>query len=515
MKRRSGQKGNFIRRGCILIGALICALASFCIALPAADQVKAETVTDTLTIKIGYWGMPETEYVTKAEYHWTQLQKELPVYEQAYSYFRDKENRSYAVIVAAARGFYLEDILNHAGVNVSDVENISFYTNDYAAGAFTSFTPSQLLSEPRYYYDNLASHINNEFNDAGILTGYSVDPSAYDNREQVPTMLALESNWNTFEAGTENTNPVFSGLSTGSRFRLLFGQTDPTEMRTNQSAKYVHTIALTIPGSPEIKGGSGDYTGKIMLSTKLGRHTVTFDVAADEAMLDTIRQKLVWTSSDDSVLRIENIAMDPSAEYDDAVTVRIDYEVLKEGARAAIQGDFMGMQLQGSTIETDPAADGDSEQDQEGGGAGKGGKSGGKSGGKNNGSKSGSGSVSAAAPPASGNTSPERRLSLTPQGGTVTAAQAAQAAQTQQAAQASSAEGTAESEQMVAMDLESVLDADDMKQNITVNDPTRKYAPFLCGGAGFILAMGGAAAALQFKAQMGQAAFLFRRRRSG
>ena len=368
MKRRSGQKGNFIRRGCILIGALICALASFCIALPAADQVKAETVTDTLTIKIGYWGMPETEYVTKAEYHWTQLQKELPVYEQAYSYFRDKENRSYAVIVAAARGFYLEDILNHAGVNVSDVENISFYTNDYAAGAFTSFTPSQLLSEPRYYYDNLASHINNEFNDAGILTGYSVDPSAYDNREQVPTMLALESNWNTFEAGTENTNPVFSGLSTGSRFRLLFGQTDPTEMRTNQSAKYVHTIALTIPGSPEIKGGSGDYTGKIMLSTKLGRHTVTFDVAADEAMLDTIRQKLVWTSSDDSVLRIENIAMDPSAEYDDAVTVRIDYEVLKEGARAAIQGDFMGMQLQGSTIETDPAADGDSEQDQEGGG---------------------------------------------------------------------------------------------------------------------------------------------------
>ena len=115
----------------------------------------------------------------------------------------------------------------------------------------------------------------------------------------------------------------------------------------------------------------------------------------------------------------------------------------------------------------------------------------------------------------SGNTSPERRLSLTPQGGTVTAAQAAQAAQTPPAAQAASAEGTAESEQMVAMDLESVLDADDMKQNITVNDPTRKYAPFLCGGAGFILAMGGAAAALQFKAQMGQAAFLFRRRRSG
>ena len=506
MRKTAGQKKH---NSIWIICVLICVLTSLCMIGLKTGRAEAETVTDTLTIKIGYWGMPETEYVTKAEYHWTQLQKELPVYEQAYSYFRDKENRSYAVIVAAARGFYLEDILNHAGVNISDLENISFYTNDYSAGAFTSFTPYQLLEEPRYYYDNLASHINNEFNDAGILTGYTVDPSANDNREQVPTMLALESNWNTFEAGTENTNPVFSGLSTSSRFRLLFGQTEPTEMRTNQSAKYVHTIALTIPGSPEIKGGSGDYSGKIMLSTKLGRHTVIFDVASDEAMLETIRQKLVWTSSDDSVLRIENIAMNPSAEYDDAVTVQIDYEVLKEGAQASIQGNFMGMQLQGSSIETDDAADDSSEDEPEGAGKK---NNGGKKDGKN---KDGNKSGASSSPPASGNVSPERRLSLTPQGGTVTAAQAAQAAQNQQAAQMAQAETPAESEKIVSMDLESVLDPEDMEQNIVANDPSRKYAPFLCGGTCMILAMGGAAAALQFKAQLGQTAFLIRRRRSG
>ena len=496
MRNRSGQKKhNSIWMTCVLI----CALASFCMIGLTTDRAGAETVTDTLTIKIGYWGMQEKDYATKAEYHWTQLQNDLPVYEQAYSYFRDKEDRSYAVIVAAARGFYLEDILNYAGVNVSDLENISFYTNDYASGAFTSFTPYQLLSEPRYYYDNLASHISNEFNDAGILTGYTVDPSAEDNREQVPTMLALESNWNVFEAGTENTNPVFSGLSTSSRFRLLFGQTDPTEIRTSQSAKYVHTIALTIPGSPEIKGGGGDYSGKIILSTKLGSHSVTFDVASDEAMLETIRQKLVWTASDDSVLRIDNIAMDPSEVYDDAVTVRIDYEVLKEGAQASIQGSFMGMQLQGSTIVTEEPDESSEDPDPEKTG------SGGKHSGKKSGSRSGD---SSNAPANQSATAP--RLSLTPQGGTVTAAQAAQMAQS--AAQDVSGE---DQSRMVSMDLTSVFDTEDMEQNIAVNDPTRKYAPFLCGGAGFILLLGGAASALQFKAQLGQIAFLIRRRRIG
>ena len=498
------RKHNFIW----VICCFVCGVTCLCMGILAAvDRAQAETVTDTLMIKIGYWGMPETEYVTKAEYHWTELQKNLPVNEQAYSYFQDKENRSYKIIVSAARGFYLEDILNYAGVNISDVQNISFYTNDYSAGAFTSFTPYQLLQEPRYYYDNLASHINNRFNDAGILVGYDVDPSAYDNREIVPTMLALESNWDSYEAGTENTNPVFSGLSTSSRFRLLFGQNEPTEMRTNQSAKYVHTIALTIPGSPEIKGGSEDYAGKIMLSTKLGKHTVSFNVASDEAMLETIKQKLVWTSSDDTVLHIDNITMNPGEEYDDAVTVHIDYEVLKEGAKATIQGSFMGMQLQGSSIETESESSGQTsgEEGKEKSGSGSGSKSGsGKSAGTSK-SKSSSKSNSAA----SGQTASKQRYSLTPQGGTITAAQAAQ-----QAAAAESLPGQDDSgPKLISMDLASVFETEDMQQNISMKDPSRKYAPYLCGGVGAILALGGAASALSFKAQLGQITLTIRRRR--
>ena len=112
---------------------------------------EAETVTDTLTIKIGYWGMSEKEYVTKTEFHWTDLRDmyggldAMP--ELAYTYFKGRDSGSYKIVVVAARGALLRDVLDRAGLNMSDVTNISFYTNDYQAGAFASFTPYQLLQE--------------------------------------------------------------------------------------------------------------------------------------------------------------------------------------------------------------------------------------------------------------------------------------------------------------------------------------------------------------------------------
>ena len=478
-------------------GAVIsCVLISLCIMLSAAGDTDAETVTDTLAIKIGYWGMDESDYVTKAEFHWTELQAmygdadDLP--EIPYTYFQGKEDGSYKIVVASAKGVLLEDVLNYAGVNISDVKNISFYTNDYSAGAFVSFTPYQLLEEPRYYYDNLAAHINNEYNDLGVLTGYEIDPSAEDAREQVPTMLALESNWSVFEAGTPNTNPSFSGLSTSSRFRLLFGQNAPDETNmTSKSAKYVHTIALTIPGTPEVKGGNGNYAGKIMLSQKVGTHTVQFDVASDEAMLDSIMDKLVWTSTDETVLRIDDVRMGRSAEYDDAVTVQIDYTVLKEG-NAGINGNYMGMDLSGSVIETDENAPEDAgdqpDQEKE--------KTAGDQKKPSSGKQGNGGSASGTA--GNGN----KRYSLTKNNGNVSRA----------VTPAGGAAAQQEESKMVSMDLESIFDPEEKETRIVAADNSRKYIPYLCGGIGALMALGGTASALQFKSQLGQIALRIRRR---
>ena len=484
-------------RGSRLSVAVICVLTCLCLIGPIASAVRAETVTDTLTIKIGYWGMPESDYVTKAEYHWTELQAmygsagDLPAI--PYTYFQGKESGSYKIVVASARGVLLEDVLNYAGVNISDVKNMSFYTNDYSRGAFVSFTPYQLLEQPRYYYDDLAAHINNEYNDMGLLVGYEIDPSAEDAREQVPTMLALESNWCIFEAGTQNTAPGFTGLSTSSRFRLLFGQTAPDETNmTGKSAKYVHTIALTIPGTPEIRGESGDYSGRIMLSRKVGQHAVDFHVAADEAMLDMIMQKLVWTSTDEKVLRIDNIRMGRSGEYDDAVVVHIDYTVLKE-ADASISGSFMGMELSGSRIETNEKTP-EGNKDEKKKGTEKGKQKDNKAAAVKKSGSSGS----------SNGTEEDRKLSLTSRGGTirnmVTPRQAESAA-------------APEESKLVSMDLDSVFAPEKEAPKIVATDRSRKYVPYLCGGMGMVMAMGGAASALQFSSQTGRAAMRFRRKK--
>jgi hypothetical protein len=500
---------------CFLMSVILCAWLALSI---TADPANAETVTDDLTIKIGYWGMSEKEYVEKANFHWTELAEmyggaaNMP--EIAYSYFKGKDSGSYKIVVVAARGALLEDVLNQAGVNISDVKNLSFYTNDYTEGAFASFTPYQLIEEPRYYYDNLASHIDNKYNDLGVLVGYKIDSSAEENREAVPTMLALESNWSEFSAGAENTDPVFTGMMTGSRFRLLFGQNaaDETNM-TSKSAKYVHTIAVTMPGSPVIKTGSGAGSGKIMLSTQLGRHTVTFNVATDEAMIDSIKEKLEWKSSDESVLKINDIKMAKSTEYDDAVTVVIDYEVLKKG-NASINGSYMGMNLSGSTIATDENAPDDKTDNNSNNNNDKSGKKtpDGKktknSNAKDKGNKSGKdkswkgskGQTSSGS--STGRKEPEKKLSLTKKGGTVTA-------RTDKAA-----DPKADDSGLVEMDLESAFENDDTKRSaILEKEDDGKNAVIIGAGAGVLMLTGGVSSLLHFSSETGGAASRFRRRR--
>ena len=85
----------------------------------------------------------------------------------------------------------------------------------------------------------------------GTLTGYDGD-EAWNDCWTVQPMLALEDSWVSYEIGTEHTAPNYSSLGTGNRFRLLFGQSYPLERRTNQSAKYTHTLFITLQGTPKI-----------------------------------------------------------------------------------------------------------------------------------------------------------------------------------------------------------------------------------------------------------------------
>lgn len=55
----------------------LCVLLLALIPLPADG---AGVVTDTLTVKVGYYGMAADKYVEAGTYHWTELMDNLPLH---------------------------------------------------------------------------------------------------------------------------------------------------------------------------------------------------------------------------------------------------------------------------------------------------------------------------------------------------------------------------------------------------------------------------------------------------
>lgn len=291
----------------------------------AAPSLAAGQVTDTLTVKVGYFGMETEQYVEVGTYHWSELSQNLPIVENAYSFFRSGTDGVYRTVIDSARGFYISDLMDYVNINIQDIQSIQFYTKDQEIGYFTSFTNAELFESPRYYFNDLSSHIEPVYNDAGEVVEYNAD-SAWNDCWEVAPMLALEDSWATYELGTEHTAPNYESMGTGNRFRLLFGQAYPMEVRTNQSAKYTHTLFVTLNGTPPVPELPE-------LDGTIGSHTIQFDMSLSNGTLrEALAQLLNISSSDSSVLEIKSVTVTPSSEYVDLATVTVTYEVHKEGS---------------------------------------------------------------------------------------------------------------------------------------------------------------------------------------
>ena len=114
-----------------------------------ALPVFADAVTDSISVCIGYFGWSEDEYVEKAKFSWQELDDwyggALDTHEEYYSYC----NGSGRTYLAFARGFYIRDLLDYAGVDVNSIASIDFFTKDHSVGAYRSFTKYALLDQPR------------------------------------------------------------------------------------------------------------------------------------------------------------------------------------------------------------------------------------------------------------------------------------------------------------------------------------------------------------------------------
>ncbi len=306
------------------IGALLLSLVLL-LCLPTAARAAGQ-VTDTLTIKVGYFGMDTADYVELATYHWSELYENLPLHQNAYSFFRSGSDGTYRTVIDSAYGFYLADLFDYAGVYTGDILSVQFYTRDQEIGYFTSFTAAELFRTQRYYFNDLAAHIHSVYDEKGNFVEYDAS-EAWNDCWTVPPMLALEDSWVTYEIGMEHTAPNYTSLGTGNRFRLLFGQSSPMECRTNQSAKYTHTLYVTLDGAPQIQDMPPELDGTV------GSHTVSFSVSAgNRAILEALARLLRITSSDSSILEITGVTVTLSGEFSDLATVTVSYTVHRSGS---------------------------------------------------------------------------------------------------------------------------------------------------------------------------------------
>lgn len=144
MKGRMRIKGS-LKKVLIIILSLV---LTFSVGI---QSVNANAV-DKLTIKIGYFGWPTSDYVEKKVFKASDLYN-MGTIKRDYTYW-DGGKR---VAIDSSIGVQLTDIIDAAGIDQSSIAQMDFWTADSGNGAFTSFTWQQLLGTKRYYFKNLAA----------------------------------------------------------------------------------------------------------------------------------------------------------------------------------------------------------------------------------------------------------------------------------------------------------------------------------------------------------------------
>ncbi|GEM_PF-511735 len=235
-------------------------------------------MADTLTITVGYYG---GTYYTKKVFTLEELQAMANV-QQVYSCIDNMP----AVCLDAAVGVRLTDILAAAGIDVNSVQSFHFYCADVSRTWYTSMSKTYLLDTPRYYYPNLPKSW--DYDEAKAISGATAGA------REVDVILALQDKWRRFAMETD-----YSDLTDTTRFRLLFGQSDVYTVEGSRSAKWVHTIAVTLGGSPP----KGVTLNASALDLTVGSdYQLSATVEKTDQTTDT---RVIWSSSDEDIVSVD------------------------------------------------------------------------------------------------------------------------------------------------------------------------------------------------------------------
>lgn len=250
----------------------------------AADEEELDGYSaNTLTIEVGYPGGPS---FVKHVFTLADLEGMDIVYAD-YTFI----DYMPSVIIAHIRGVRLADVIDAAGIDVGSVRTFHFWIGDKTESFYTSFSKQDLLDTPRYCYYSLPDNFDY---DLGEGNEYATSDA-----QRVDTLIALGEDWNRALAGA-TFGSDYLNLSTRTRFRLVFGQTDSVTRNAARSAKWVYSIVIELRGEPGITLNVSDLD--IIVGTEFQVEAAV--EAADPVIADNAQ--VVWSSSDDRIVSVDD-----------------------------------------------------------------------------------------------------------------------------------------------------------------------------------------------------------------
>lgn len=202
------------------------------VSVNVADRERArsdgQVPSDDLNVKVVY--ERSADQVVKQAHYTLDEFKALGEITRTYTLTRSGGR----YVTDRARGVPIATILLKLGISADDISYFTLAAND---GANPGRLSAQFLLKTTRYY----------------LPNYDIGGS-WQEKEQVPTMIAYEDSWN-------SDTTVTGEMNSGTRFRLVFGAATSADQSTDKSIKFVNTVTIVMKGAaPSTNGDDPNQT---------------------------------------------------------------------------------------------------------------------------------------------------------------------------------------------------------------------------------------------------------------
>ena len=260
-----------------------------------------QTAGDTLTVRVGYWG-EDGDYRVKAQLTKQQLEA-LPQQTNFYT----NMTRVGTIMATVGRGPVLSDVINAAEIDIGSVRMIHLRTTDAGGRVnnwFLDFKADKYIGSTLYYYPNIIDN----WEILGERLGKPLE-GALEGRSKVDTILAIESYSTKVPSKAKEINA--SQMNEEDSYRLCAGQSlltegkETSDVSSNESAKWIFGIDVTLWGSPEDATGleiSLDDPDIMVGSTR----KIGAVVRGQELFEDKVSGRLKWTSSNEKIAVVDD-----------------------------------------------------------------------------------------------------------------------------------------------------------------------------------------------------------------